>query len=88
MTHPELIVARRNIALGKLIAFDCECSRLACLVRAGVVTVADAVATLAEADTANDLSCTFGADFVQNIMVDAFAAGMYGANRQHIEVAA
>jgi len=46
--------------------------------RSGVVTVADAIGTLAEADVFNDLSVTFGADLVQGIVEAAFAPESYG----------
>src|SRR5262245_57668003 len=78
--HPELIATRRAIALGKLTAFGDQCWRLAVLVEDGIVTIAAAVDTLHEADTANALSCTFGTDFLQEIFSDAFGAREGGAS--------
>ena len=69
----ELIAARRTIAIGKLIAFDHECQRLARLVAAGIVPRADAVDALIEADIANELTATFGHDIVASILAEAFA---------------
>jgi hypothetical protein len=86
---PELREARRNVALGKLTAFDRECWRLAGLVHAGNLTVAAAVDALAEADVANGLSAAFGGELVHEIMFDAFAAGICGREKPRgVEVAA
>ena len=68
----ELLASRRAIAIGKLAAFDAECRRLADLVAEGVVPRADAIDALIEADTANNLTGTFGA-LVESILHDAFA---------------
>lgn len=81
-SHPEIVAARRAIALGKLRAFDDECHRLAELVDHNVLTVTDVIDVLAEADIAHDLSATFGVELVQTIMQDAFARGTYGVARQ------
>jgi hypothetical protein len=78
VTDPDLVRARRAIALGKLDAFAGECWRLADLVQGGRLDVCDAVDVLSEADHANDLSTTFGADLLQSIMSAAFPAGIYG----------
>jgi hypothetical protein len=80
MNHPELVQARRDIALGKIDAFAFEAHRLACLVGRGTLTIADVVDTLREADVSNGLSEMFGADLMQSIMNDAFAAGVYSVD--------
>jgi hypothetical protein len=79
--HPELVAAIRSIALGKLDAFENESWRLAELVQSEILDVADTVDALHDADIANGLSETFGADLVQSIMADAFAAGVYGVEK-------
>jgi hypothetical protein len=79
MSHPELVAARRSIALGKITAFSRECWRLAELVEAGALDLADVVDALAEADVTNDLSITYGADLVQSTISNAFADNAYGA---------
>lgn len=72
MSHPELIVTRRRVALGKIIVFQSECERLAELVVAGAMAVSDAADALAEAADANDLPETFGADYIQETISIAF----------------
>jgi hypothetical protein len=71
------MATKRAVALGKITAFSNECWRLAGLVGAEMVSVAEAVDTLRDADIGNDLSLTFGAELVSEIMADAFAAGIY-----------
>lgn len=70
----ELLVARRSIAIGKLLAFHDQSHRLAELVTAGVVPRADALAAMIDADIANGLTATFGPDIVAPILSKAFGA--------------
>jgi len=68
----ELTLTFQAVALGKLMAFDDQCRRLAELVRHGVIEKADAVDILHEVDLANDLSATYE-PLTQRILASAFS---------------
>jgi hypothetical protein len=73
MTHPELVAARRNVAIGKLSAFIGECWRLADLAAGGTLDRIEAVDTLQDVAACNDLPAVFGADYVASLMAEPFA---------------
>lgn len=63
---------RRNIALGKLTAFEEECWRLADLVRSRVLNRRETIDALKDAARANFLPDTFGGELIAGIMQEAF----------------
>jgi hypothetical protein len=64
---------RRNIALGKLHAFEEECWRLANFARSGALNKQRTTDELQSAADANNLTDIFGADLVAALMSEAFA---------------
>lgn len=67
------ITMRRNIALGKLTAFEEEAWRLADFVRSGVLNKHETIGALKDAARANFLPDVFGGELVAGLLREAFA---------------
>ena len=68
----ELIEARRAVAIAKIVEFDFQCRRLAKLARLGFVDGSLVADELQQISEAHNFPETFGIDYVQRIMADAF----------------
>jgi hypothetical protein len=71
-SHKEIIVAKRAIALAKLIEFRRQCGRLAHLAAEGIVDRVDATDSLYDAAVAHDLIGIHGEDFIAGVLATAF----------------
>ena len=64
--------AWRAVATAKLDEFACQCERLATLADCGAVNRSEAATVLVDIAEANSLGDTFGSEYIDEIMSDAF----------------
>lgn len=63
--------ARRNVALGKLLAFEAECDCLGAMAGRNPHRKTEIVDCLYDIATANGLGATFGVAFIEDMIVGA-----------------